>query len=54
MTDAETIIITQRAWEVAKAVIMAVNEENRKQAIGAGHHNAAETIRLQTGDPSFR
>ena len=29
-----------------KAVTLAVNEENRRQAISACHHNVAETIEL--------
>ena len=37
-----------------KAVIMAENEEKQMPALVAGHHNAAETTRLQTGEPLLR
>ena len=35
-------------------MIMAINEETRRQAIGTGHHNLAETIKPQTCCPSLR
>ena len=36
--------------EAMKVMIVTVNEENRKQFIGAGHHNVAKTTRPQTWD----
>ena len=36
-----------------KSTFVAVNEENGRQVIGTGHHNASETIRLQNRGPSL-
>ena len=47
MTDTETIkqAIAQAIFETVKTTIVTVNEENRRQGMGAGHKNTKEIIR---------
>ena len=45
--------IAQAAVQVAVDVILAVNEEIRRQAMGTIHHNTSETIRSYTGGSTF-
>ena len=46
MEDIKTMkhAIAQPVVKAVQAVTVAVNEENRRQAIGIGEHNVAETI----------
>ena len=40
--------------EAVKAVIVAVNEENKRRAMGIGYPNATEAMRPQNGSPSLK
>ena len=53
MRDAETM---KQAIAVVtvKAIIVAANKENRRQAMGIGHQNTAEISRLWTEGLSLR
>ena len=56
MKDAETIkqVISQVAVEAEKATIVAVNEENRRHAMGTGCCNITETSSPSSGGHSSR
>ena len=55
MAEAETLkqTIAQAVAESAKAMIVAVNEESRRQTMGSGHHNTANVMRSQSGGSSL-
>ena len=55
MAAVETIkqAITKVTVEVEKATIMIVHVESRRQAMGAGHHNTADSITPEPGGASL-
>ena len=56
MVDVETLkqAIVQSVVELAKVMLVVVNEESRRQAMGIGHHNSVKALGQWISRPSLR